>query len=142
MEKEEQFLVNRDQFKFDQNGLIPAIIQDYRNGAVLMVGYMDYEALKRTVNSNKVCFWSRSRQEYWVKGDTSGNIFNLVSIHTDCDADALLVNVIPGGAGKACHTGNYSCFFNAIKENSQGTCTNQPLPVKEHMTEPVAKGES
>jgi len=102
------------QLKYDQNGLIPAVIQDDRNSEVLMVGYMNEEAVKRTIASGKVCFWSRSRQEYWVKGETSGNIFLLKTINTDCDADALLVRVIPQGAGVACHTGRYSCFFNSL----------------------------
>ena len=103
-----------EQLKYDQNGLIPAVIQDDSNSAVLMVGYMNEEAVKRTIASGKVCFWSRSRQEYWVKGETSGNTFLLKTINTDCDADALLVRVIPQGAGVACHTGRYSCFFNSL----------------------------
>jgi len=102
------------ELKYDQNGLIPAVIQDDKTGAVLMVGYMNEEALKRTMANRRVCFWSRSRQEYWVKGETSGNIFAMQSIHADCDADALLVKVIPQGPGLACHTGRYSCFFNSI----------------------------
>ncbi len=103
------------QLKYDQNSLIPAVIQDERNSAVLMVGYMNEEALKRTIAEGKVCFWSRSRQEYWVKGETSGNFFEVKSIFADCDADTLLVRVIPLGPGLACHTGRYSCFFNALK---------------------------
>jgi phosphoribosyl-AMP cyclohydrolase len=100
-----------NELKYDQKGLIPAVIQDDRTEAVLMVGYMNEEALKRTIKNGKVCFWSRSRQEYWVKGETSGNLFELKSIKADCDADALLVRVIPLGNGVACHTGSYSCFF-------------------------------
>jgi phosphoribosyl-AMP cyclohydrolase len=72
---------------------------------------MNDEALRRTVKERRVCFWSRSRQEYWVKGETSGNLFQLKTIKADCDADALLVRVVPQGQGVACHTGNYSCFF-------------------------------
>ncbi len=102
------------ELKYDQNGLLPAVIQDDRNNAVLMVGYMNEEAIRRTLNSGKVCFWSRSRQEYWVKGETSGNFFALQSIYADCDADTLLVKVIPLGPGLACHTGRYSCFFNTL----------------------------
>jgi phosphoribosyl-AMP cyclohydrolase len=102
------------QLKYDQNGLVPAVIQDYRNNAVLMVGYMNEEALRRTINSGTVCFWSRSRQEYWVKGETSGNLFAVKEIYADCDADALLVKVLPLGPGVACHTGRYSCFFNTL----------------------------
>ena len=100
-----------NQLKYDQNGLITAVIQDDRTSAVLMVGYMNEEALKRTMESKKVCFWSRSRREYWVKGETSGNIFDLKSINADCDADALLVRVVLLGDGVACHTGRYSCFY-------------------------------
>jgi len=102
------------ELKYDQKGLIPAVIQDHKTAAVLMVGYMNEESLKRTLADKKVCFWSRSRQEYWVKGETSGNIFELKSIRADCDADALLLKVIPRGPGVACHTGRYSCFFNRI----------------------------
>ena len=104
------------ELKYDQNGLIPAVIQDERNNAVLMVGYMNEEALKRTISTGKVCFWSRSRQEYWVKGETSGNFFALQAMYADCDADTLLVKVFPQGPGKACHTGRYSCFFNTLAE--------------------------
>ncbi len=103
------------QLKYDQNSLIPAVIQDDRNNAVLMVGYMNENALKRTINEGKVCFWSRSRQEYWVKGETSGNYFEVKSIYADCDADTLLVKVVPLGPGLACHTGRYSCFYNTLE---------------------------
>jgi len=103
-----------NQLKYDQNGLLPAVIQDVRTDAVLMVGYMNEEAVKRTLKEGKVCFWSRSRQEYWVKGETSGNFFELKAIYADCDADTLLVKVIPLGPGLACHTGRYSCFFNFL----------------------------
>ncbi len=102
------------ELKFDQNGLVPAVIQDDRNNAVLMVGYMNEEAVRRTINTGRVCFWSRSRKEYWVKGESSGNFFEVKSIYADCDADALLVRIIPLGPGLACHTGRYSCFFNTL----------------------------
>ncbi len=102
------------ELKYDQSGLLPAVIQDHRNNAVLMVGYMNEEALKRTLNTGRVCFWSRSRQEYWVKGESSGNYFEVKSISADCDADTLLVKVVPLGPGLACHTGRYSCFFNTL----------------------------
>jgi len=135
MRIDSEALMKKEQFKFDRDGLLAAVIQDHRNGAVLMVGYMDYEALNRTVEAKKVCFWSRSRQEYWVKGETSGNVFHLVSIYYDCDADALLVNVLPGGAGKACHTGNYSCFYNLLHEEKANALTESGCKVK-HMHEP------
>jgi phosphoribosyl-AMP cyclohydrolase len=102
------------QLKYDQNGLLPAVIQDERNNVVLMVGYMNSGAVKRTTASGKVCFWSRSRQEYWVKGETSGNYFEVKAIFADCDCDTLLIKVIPLGAGLACHTGRYTCFFNTL----------------------------
>ncbi len=115
-EKETVQSLQTEELKYDQNGLVPAVIQDDRNNVVLMVGYMDQEAIRRTVKMGKVCFWSRSRREYWVKGETSGNYFELKSIYADCDADTLLVKVIPQGPGKACHTGRYTCFFNTLAD--------------------------
>jgi len=99
--------------KFDKQGLIPAIIQDYKNGEVLMVAYMNKESLRRTLKSGKTCFWSRSRKEYWVKGLTSGHFQFVKSVAYDCDMDALLIKVRQIGA--ACHTGNRSCFYRRIK---------------------------
>jgi phosphoribosyl-AMP cyclohydrolase len=99
--------------KFDQNGLIPAIIQDYKNKDVLMLAYMNKESLRRTLKSGKTCFWSRSRKEYWVKGLTSGHFQFVKSVAYDCDLDALLIKVRQ--LGKACHTGKRSCFYRAIK---------------------------
>ena len=99
--------------KFDQNGLIPAIIQDYKNKDVLMLAYMNKESLRRTLKLGKTCFWSRSRKEYWVKGLTSGHFQFVKSVAYDCDLDALLIRVRQ--VGKACHTGNRSCFFRKIK---------------------------
>lgn len=109
------------QLKYDLNGLIPAVIQDQRTGSVLMVGYMNEEALKRTLKNGQVCFWSRSRQEYWVKGATSGNYFALKEIRADCDGDALLLKVVPQGDGVACHTGRYSCFYQNIASSTGET---------------------
>lgn len=94
--------------KFDEAGLLCAVIQDAGSGRVLMVGYMDTEALDRTRDTGFVTFWSRSRQEYWRKGETSGNVLRVRSIEIDCDGDALLVHVDP--AGPTCHTGAISCF--------------------------------
>ena len=99
---------------YDANGLIPAIVQDYGTGDVLMLGYMDAEALRRTLQKRLVTFWSRSRQEYWTKGETSGNVLRLVSIRKDCDVDALLVRAEP--AGPTCHTGERSCFYRGLGE--------------------------
>jgi len=99
--------------KFDQNGLIPAVIQDDKNNEVLMVAYMNKESLRRTLKQGKTCFWSRSRKEYWVKGLTSGHFQFVKSVAYDCDLDALLIRVRQ--IGKACHTGNRSCFYRKIK---------------------------
>lgn len=94
--------------KHDDKGLVAAVIQQYDTHEVLMVGYMDDEALRRTLTSGRVTFWSRSRQEYWRKGDTSGHVQYVKSVALDCDGDALLVQVDQVGA--ACHTGKRSCF--------------------------------
>lgn len=100
--------------KFDKNGLIPAIIQDYESKEVLMVAYMNAESLRRTMKLGKTCFWSRSRKEYWVKGMTSGHFQFVKSVAYDCDLDALLIKVRQVGA--ACHTGNRSCFYRRLKK--------------------------
>lgn len=94
--------------KRDGAGLVCAVIQDWQNGQVLMVGYMDDEALRRTLTTGRVTFWSRSRREYWRKGDTSGHAQYVKQVQIDCDGDALLVQVDQVGA--ACHTGERSCF--------------------------------
>lgn len=94
--------------KRDAAGLVCAVIQEWRNGQVLMVGYMDDEALRRTLTTGRVTFWSRSRREYWRKGDTSGHAQYVKQVQIDCDGDALLVQVDQVGA--ACHTGERSCF--------------------------------
>ncbi|MFC0682359.1 phosphoribosyl-AMP cyclohydrolase [Lysobacter korlensis] len=94
--------------RFGENGLLPAIIQEESTGTVLMLGYMDAEALRRTLTEGRVTFWSRSRREYWRKGDTSGNVQQVRGAALDCDADALLVTVHQ--VGPACHTGAHSCF--------------------------------
>jgi len=107
MIKKEKF--NIKDLKFDNNGLIPAIIQDYKNKDVLMLAYMNKESVRRTIKLEKTCFWSRSRKEYWVKGMTSGHFQFVKSISYDCDMDALLIKVRQ--VGVACHTGNQSCFF-------------------------------
>ena len=99
--------------KLDKNGLIPAIIQDYKNNEVLMLAFMNKESLGRTLKSGKTCFWSRSRKEYWTKGMTSGHFQIVKSVAYDCDSDALLIRVRQ--VGVACHTGNRSCFYRRIK---------------------------
>jgi len=100
------------ELKFDQNGLIPAIVQDYHTGQVLTLAYMNAESLAITLAEKRTCFFSRSRQCLWRKGETSGNTQQVVSITADCDKDALVVKVIK--AGPACHTGAESCFFNDL----------------------------
>ncbi|WP_298119362.1 phosphoribosyl-AMP cyclohydrolase [uncultured Aurantimicrobium sp.] len=99
---------NPSLLKYDANGLIPAIIQDSESKDVLMLGYMNAEAVRRTLEEGRVTFWSRSRQEYWRKGDTSGHAQFVRSVHHDCDADTLLIGVEQIGA--ACHTGSRTCF--------------------------------
>ena len=95
--------------KFDDRGLIPVIVQDAKSGEVLMLGYANEESLRRTLDSGEVWFYSRSRQELWHKGATSGSILKVDSMAKDCDSDAILVRAEP--AGPVCHTGNWSCFF-------------------------------
>lgn len=102
-----------DSIKYDANGLIPAVVQDAHDGQVLMVAYMNREALRRTLEEGRTCFWSRSRKEYWVKGATSGNTQKVVKVALDCDLDCLLVLVEQRGV--ACHTGKRSCFFRQIR---------------------------
>lgn len=94
--------------RFDDRGLVPAIIQQHGSGEVLMLGWMDAEALRRTLAEGLVTFWSRSRQEYWRKGDTSGHAQFVHEVRLDCDGDTLLVIVDQVGA--ACHTGDHTCF--------------------------------
>jgi phosphoribosyl-ATP pyrophosphohydrolase/phosphoribosyl-AMP cyclohydrolase len=98
--------------QFDQQGLIPAIVQHARSGEVLMLGYMNEAALRQTIDTKLVTFWSRSRQLLWQKGATSGNVLRLVELRQDCDGDALLVLAEP--AGPTCHTGEPSCFHRTL----------------------------
>ena len=106
--------MNIEQIKFDEKGLVPAIVQDYYTKEVLTLAYMNKESLKITLRDKKTCFYSRSRQELWLKGETSGNYQNVVSVKYDCDSDSLLVEVKK--EGPACHTGSESCFFNSLFE--------------------------
>lgn len=98
--------------KYNEKGLMPAIIQDDNTGSVLMLGYMNEESYKRTLDTKQVWFFSRSRNELWHKGATSGNYLDVKTITLDCDSDALLITVIP--QGNTCHTGQYSCFHNKV----------------------------
>jgi phosphoribosyl-ATP pyrophosphohydrolase/phosphoribosyl-AMP cyclohydrolase len=102
------------QVKYDEHGLAPAVVQDAVSEKVLMLAYMNQEALDLTLRSGETHFWSRSRKEIWHKGATSGNIQRVVELRLDCDGDAILVQVNP--AGPACHTGAESCFFNQAED--------------------------
>jgi phosphoribosyl-AMP cyclohydrolase len=101
-----------DELRFDDRGLIPAIVQDVENGDVLMMAWMTRESLERTLEERRTVFWSRSRQELWRKGDTSGHVQHVEEVRADSDGDTLLVRVHQVGA--ACHTGERSCFFRRI----------------------------
>ena len=100
--------------KFDDKGLIAVIVQDVKDGTVLMLGYASRESLRLTLEKGEMVFWSRSRRELWHKGSTSGNVLRVKSIAKDCDSDALLVKAEP--AGPTCHTGERSCFFTGFSE--------------------------
>lgn len=104
-----------EKLKFDEKGLVPAIVVDDETNQVLTLAYMNKESLGISLEKKKTCFWSRSRQELWLKGETSGNYQHIVSITADCDMDALTVRVKKDGP--ACHTGEESCFFNTVFEN-------------------------
>lgn len=104
-----------ENLKLDSNGLITAVIQDAKNNEVLMVGYMNPEAVKRTLETGKATFWSRSRQKYWVKGESSGHTQNIKDVYFDCDIDCLLVKVEQKGG--ACHEGYRTCFFRRLNKD-------------------------
>lgn len=103
--------------KFDQAGLIPAIAQDAENGDVLMMAWMNAEAVRRTLDSGRVTYWSRSRQAFWVKGETSGHVQQLVELRIDCDRDCLLVRIKQ--TGPACHTNRRSCFYTGVQNGAE-----------------------
>lgn len=100
------------QLKFDQNGLLCAVIQHFETGQILMVGYMNQESLDITLRERKACFYSRSRQQLWLKGETSGNVLHVREIRIDCDGDALLLQCDP--VGPTCHTNETSCFYRTV----------------------------
>lgn len=104
--------VTLPEINFDVNGLVPAIVQDAGTNEVLMMAYMNEESLRLTLEKGETVFWSRSRNQLWHKGGTSGNIQKVVEVRVDCDADTLLIRVHP--AGPACHTGNQTCFYGKI----------------------------
>ncbi|MBE9541315.1 MAG: phosphoribosyl-AMP cyclohydrolase [Deltaproteobacteria bacterium] len=102
-----------DEIKFDDKGLIPAVIQDYQNGEILMLAYMNRESLQKTLSSGKTHFWSRSRQKFWLKGESSGHVQEIKEVFIDCDMDTLVFKVDQKVA--ACHTGYRSCFYRKIE---------------------------
>lgn len=121
-------MLDTSTLKYDANGLIPAVIQDDENNDVLMVAYMNDEAVRRTLESRRVTYWSRSRQKYWVKGETSGFTQELQSAYYDCDQDALLLRVVQKGA--ACHEGYRTCFFRRIDQGDA------PQTIGERLVDP------
>jgi phosphoribosyl-AMP cyclohydrolase / phosphoribosyl-ATP pyrophosphohydrolase len=142
-------MVDISQLDFEKlNGLIPAIIVDYRTNKVLMLGFMNKESLQKTIDTETVTFYSRTRKELWTKGQTSGNYLRLIEINSDCDYDSLLVSVVPDGP--TCHTGDYSCFgtkedesldflnylFNLIKKRKA------TLPENSYTTKLFKEGEN
>lgn len=116
-QKPEEIIItidNLDQLKYDANGLIPAIAQDCQNNEILMMAYMNIDSLKATIEKGKACYWSRSRKQYWVKGETSGHFQHVKEIYYDCDCDTLLLKVDQVGA--ACHTMKRTCFYRKIEK--------------------------
>ncbi len=107
------------ELKYDSDGLVAAVIQDKTNNEVLMVGYMNDEAIKQTLSTGRVCFWSRSRQKLWIKGETSGHTQTVESVAIDCDGDALLIKVEQKVA--ACHVGYRSCFYREVSPDGEST---------------------
>lgn len=116
-EQEMTEMVKIDELKFDEKGLIPAVVTDFSSGKVLTVAYMNRESLEISMEKGLTCFWSRSRQELWLKGETSGNYQHIYSITADCDRDALVVNVTKDGP--ACHLGTDSCFNDLVYLNPE-----------------------
>ena len=107
-----------EQLKFDSDGLIPAIAQEEKSGEILMMAWMNRESLRATIETNRATYWSRSRKKLWMKGEESGNVQEIRSIHIDCDGDAVLLKVNQIG-GAACHTGHRTCFYREIVDGGQ-----------------------
>ncbi len=112
-----------DELKFDANGLIPAIVQDHQSGRVLMMAWMNRASLEKTIETGHTHFWSRSRQKFWMKGESSGHTQNVKDIAFDCDGDTLLIQVEQTGA--ACHEGYRSCFFRSLEKSTAGFKTTE-----------------
>ncbi len=117
-------MTSYDKLKFDDKGLIPAIIQDQKTGRVLMMAWMNRPSLEKTIATGKTHFWSRSRQKFWMKGETSGHTQSVKDIAFDCDGDTLLIQVEQIGA--ACHEGYRSCFFRSIQEGGANFKITEP----------------
>ncbi len=110
--------------KYDAKGLIPAIAQDAASGEVLMMAWMNSDAVARTLETGRVTYWSRSRQDFWIKGETSGHVQDLVEFRVDCDRDCLLLKVVQ--TGPACHTHRRSCFYTVVEEGAE-TVVMEPM---------------
>ena len=117
-----------DKLKFNADGLIPAIIQEQSTGRVLMMAWMNKESIQRSIDQGKTVFWSRSRQKFWVKGETSGHVQRIKDVAFDCDGDTLLIQVEQSGA--ACHEGYKSCFFRSVKEHGKAFGITEPQLIK------------
>ena len=115
--------------KFDEKDLIPAVVVHHETGEVLMVAYMNEEAVRMTAETGLATFWSRSRQKFWIKGETSGQTLNVKWIRTDCDTDALVVAVDP--VGPACHDGYASCFYRELRDGEWVVCAEQMMTPEE-----------
>lgn len=112
---------NLFQPKFDVNGLVTAVVCDHESNEVVMLAYMNAEALEKTITTGEAHYWSRSRNELWHKGATSGNVQRVIEIRTDCDQDAVLLKVAVTGAEASCHTGRVSCFYRIVEKNGAKT---------------------
>jgi phosphoribosyl-AMP cyclohydrolase len=112
-----------EEIKFDENGLVPAIAQQHDSGEMLMMAWMNADSLRETLETGQVCYWSRSRQSLWRKGETSGQVQELKEMQIDCDGDTLLLKV--DQLGVACHTGRRSCFYRAVRDGALMTIAEQ-----------------
>ena len=117
-----------EKLKFNADGLIPAIIQEHSSGRVLMMAWMNKEAIQRSIELGKTVFWSRSRQKYWIKGETSGHVQVIKDVAFDCDGDTLLIQVEQTGA--ACHEGYKSCFYTSVREGGKAVAVTEPQLVR------------
>ncbi|MCX6367989.1 MAG: phosphoribosyl-AMP cyclohydrolase [Armatimonadetes bacterium] len=125
-----------DTLKFDENGLIPAIVQDVNNQTVLMLGFMNRDSLLRTVSEGKVCFWSRSRQKFWLKGETSGMFLQVRSVRVNCENNSLLILAEP--IGPTCHTGHESCYYREAQESGERGESGEWVEIAPVLTDPEA----